>query len=201
MLSYPRRQQLRRLRRAALTAVGALFIAVLALVALVGGLAGAAVLLLPVAAALAAATRHSLRLAARNRIGAESEIRVRRTLNRLRADGWRIIHGIDWPGHGDIDHVAVAPSGLGFAIETKTRAFDTQHLERTRATAGWLARRRRRWCLGGALPVLCVVRFSRLEYARQGVLVVSLDRLLVSLRGAVQAHATTSRASAGSRPR
>jgi hypothetical protein len=146
---------------------------------------------LPVAATLAAATRHSLRLAARNRIGAESEISVRHTLNRLRPDGWRIIHGAYWPGRGDVDHVAVAPSGLGFAIETKTRAFNIQHLERTRATAGWLARRRRRWCPGGALPVLCVVRSSGLEYVQRGVLVVSVDRLLSSLLDAVQARATT----------
>jgi hypothetical protein len=189
VLSYPRRQQLHRLLRAALTATGALASVLLALVATADGLAAAATLLLLFAVGLAAASCHSLHLAARNRIGAESEIRVRHTLNRLRADGWRIIHGIDWAGHGDIDHVAVAPSGFGFAIETKTRAFDMQHLARTRATAGWLARRRRRWCPGGALPVLCVVCASRLEYVQRGVLVVSLDRLLSSLLSAVQAEA------------
>ena len=33
-------------------------------------------------------------------------------------------------GRGDIDSVAIAPTGVGFAIETKTRTYDERHLGR-----------------------------------------------------------------------
>lgn len=48
--------------------------------------------------------------------------------------------------------------------------------------AMWLHRRRRRWCRGGAFPVLCVVRARGVERVEGGVLIVSLDRLAPALR-------------------
>jgi hypothetical protein len=80
--------------------------------------------------------------------------------------------------------VAIAPTGTAFAIETKTRAFDAHHLAGEREMAAWLCRRRRRWCRRGALPVLCVVRARGVERVEDGVLVVSVDRLVASLRAA-----------------
>jgi hypothetical protein len=74
--------------------------------------------------------------------------------------------------------VVVAPSGLGFAIETKTRAYGERHLCRVREQAGWLARRRR---TRGALAVICIVRASGVERCESGVLVVSIDRLVGAL--------------------
>ena len=47
---------------------------------------------------------------------------------------------------GDIDSVAIAPTGIAFAIETKTRTFHAHHLANTREMAAWLYRYRRRWC-------------------------------------------------------
>ena len=41
-------------------------------------------------------------------------------------------HSVLWPGGGDIDSVAVAPSGVVFAIETKTMAYEERHLRRVR---------------------------------------------------------------------
>ena len=38
--------------------------------------------------------------------------------------------------------------------------------------------RRRRWCRGGAFPVLCVVRAWGVERYERGVLVVSIDGLV-----------------------
>lgn len=74
--------------------------------------------------------------------------------------------------------MVVARSGRSFAIETKTRTYDERHLRRVRDQAAWLGRRRRRY---GALPVLCIVRAAGVEHYEHGVLVVSIDRLVVVL--------------------
>ena len=93
-------------------------------------------------------------------------------------------HSLRWRGRGDIDSVAIAPTGIAFVIETKARRYMPEHLARTREMSAWLRTRRRRWCRGGALPVLCVVRARRLERIEDHVLVVSLDRLDAALRTA-----------------
>ena len=134
--------------------------------------------------ALGAYAHHWARLAGRSRVGARSEEQVQRALAPLAAEGWRLRHSLRWQGRGDIDSVAIAPTGIAFAIETKTRTFDDQHLARVREMALWLRARRRRWCPAGALPVLCVVHASRLERVEADVLIVSPDRLLPALRRA-----------------
>jgi hypothetical protein len=80
--------------------------------------------------------------------------------------------------------VAIAPTEVAFAIETKTRTFDGQHVARVQAMANWLQDRRRRWCPHGALAVLCVVHARRLERVEAGVLIMSLDQLVEALRTA-----------------
>jgi hypothetical protein len=142
----------------------------------------ASVLLLT-AAALGLYARHWVRLAGRSRVGARSEDQVRRALAALEAEGWRLRHSIRWPGGGDIDHVAIAPTGVAFAIETKTRTYHPNHLAKINEQAAWLSRHRRRWCPHGALPVLCVTR-GRVEQTQHDVLVVSVDRLASVLRSA-----------------
>jgi hypothetical protein len=69
-------------------------------------------------------------------------------------------------------------------IETKTKRFEHNHLAAAREMAVWLYRRRRRWCRRGALPVLCVVRARAVELIEDGVLIVSLERLVGALRTA-----------------
>jgi hypothetical protein len=81
---------------------------------------------------------------------------------------------------GDIDSVAIADRDR--VRETKTRTFDARHLSGVREMAAWLHRRRRRWCRRGALAVLCVVRARGVERVEDGVLIVSLDRLVAALR-------------------
>ena len=103
---------------------------------------------------------------------------MRRALSGLEAEGWRLRHSLLYRGGGDIDSVAIAPTGLAFAIETKTRTFDARHLANTRDTAAWLCRHRRRWCRAGSLGVLCVVGARSLERVEDDVLIVSLERLL-----------------------
>ena len=182
-LSYPRRQQLRRLGRAAAIAAGALAATVGAVAAALAGLAAIAVGLLLVAAALAVRARHWRRLAVRSGVGARSEADVQRALAALEREGWRLRHSLAWH-RGDIDHVAIAPTGVAFAIETKTRRYEPRHLQTVRDQAAWFQRRRRRWCPRGAFPVLCVTRARGLQAGELDVLVVSLDHLLPALRAA-----------------
>ena len=143
-----------------------------------------AISLLLVAIALGASARNWARLAGRSRVGARSEEQVQRALAPLAAEGWRLRHSLLWQGRGDIDSVAIAPTGIAFAIETKTRTFNDQHVARVEEIVDWLRARRRRWCPEGALAVLCVVHARRLERVEAGVLVVSLDRLVGALRTA-----------------
>jgi Nuclease-related domain len=75
---------------------------------------------------------------------------VQRALATLEAEGWRLRHSLRWRGSGDIDSVAIAPSGIAGAIETKTRTHDGRHLARVREQAGWLSRPRRRCSRNGA---------------------------------------------------
>jgi hypothetical protein len=180
--NFPRRQQARRLRGAGARCAAAITAGVLAVTAADTRATALAGLLLVLMVALAVDARRWTRLAARSRVGARSEDAVRRTLGGLEAEGWRLRHSLAWGGRGDIDSLAIAPTGAAFAIETKTRTFDERHLAHARDTAVWLRRRRRRWCRRGAVPVLCVVRARGLEAVEDGVLVVSHDRLVSALR-------------------
>ena len=123
-----------------------------------------------------------LSLARRSRVGARSEDEVQRALAPLEAQGWRLRHSLPWQGQGDIDSVAIAPTGIAVAIETKTRTYDQRHLARVREQVAWLSRRRRRWARNGALGVMCLVRARGVERVEHDVLVVSIDRLAHALR-------------------
>jgi hypothetical protein len=139
-----------------------------------------------VASGLALASRRDLRLAERNRVGAESEAAVRQALEALASDGWQLRHAVDWPSGGDLDHVVRAASGMGFVIETKTLRYSTAHLERTARAARWLARRRWRYPRG-VVAIVCVTRLRGIERLEAGVVVVSLDHLVPALRRAAAA--------------
>jgi Nuclease-related domain len=181
--SYPRRQQAYRLKRAAGPAAGAVATAVAGVLAGLAGSAALAGMLLLAASALGLCARHWVRLAARSRVGARSEDQVRHALATLEREGWRLRHSIAWHHGGDIDHVAIAPTGVAFAIETKTRTYQPSHLATVNEQAVWLHQHRQRWCPHGAFPVLCVTR-GRTEQIQHDVLVVSVDRLVGALRTA-----------------
>jgi hypothetical protein len=186
-MSHPRQQQVRCLIRGCGYAAGAVGLLLLAGAAAERGAGLAAITMVVIAGGLIWAARHSLRLADRSRVGAQSERVERLALKQLGRRGWRVRHGVGWPGGGDVDHLVSAPGGLGVAIETKTRSFSQEHLERTVATARWAARRRRSY-RRGVVPVLCVVRARGLEQFHGEVLVVSLDRLPAALRGLADRH-------------
>jgi hypothetical protein len=182
MISYPRRQRRRRLRRAAAHGARAVTALAAAVAAAGAGDARLAFALMLLSGASALASRRALRLAARSRVGAESEALVRRALAPLEREGWRVRHAVDWPGRGDVDHVAFAPSGASFVIETKTLRYTTRDLARVAEAARMLARPPRRRHPDGFRAVICLARVRRLErVAPNDVLVVSLDRLVRAL--------------------
>lgn len=51
------------------------------------------------------------------RVGAKGEAAVGRRLNRL-GGSWRVLHGVDLGGYGDVDHLVIGPAGV-FTINTK----------------------------------------------------------------------------------
>ena len=180
--TYPSRQRYRRLGRAAVAAAGCCALVLAAVVLVNAGAVelGAGSLIAALVAGLC--SRRQLSMARRSAIGAQSEQEVRRALRPLVAEGWRVRHSLTWPGRGDIDSVAISPTGIAVAIETKTRTYDEHHLARVRDQAAWLARRRRRWARTGALGILCVVRARGVERVEQDVLVVSIEGLAPVLR-------------------
>jgi hypothetical protein len=195
MVSHPRILQYRRLIRCAAFAAAAAVTAVAALGTLSEGFAVVGIVLLAAAASFTAASHKALLLARRGRVGADAEDAVRRALAVLVREGWTVEHGVEWRGRGDIDHLVCSPSGLGFAIETKTRSFNERQLDRTLHTARWAAARRRRYPRG-VIPVLCVVRSRGLQHNYGKVLVVSLDRILPALRRTAAEASMASRAPA-----
>lgn len=180
--SFPRRQQLRRLRRAAGWVVATVALAAGATAAAVTGQLVLALLLVAAAFGCVKRSWTWIRLAGRSRIGARSEDEVQRALAKLEREGWQMRHSLRWAGRGDIDHLAIAPTGIGFVIETKTARFGPEHVGRTVEMAEWMRTRRRSWCPSGVQPVLCVVRARQVQQTHAGVLVVSLDHLNVALR-------------------
>jgi hypothetical protein len=182
VLNYPRRQQYHRLVHAGEAALGSIVAALLGLVILSAGAAALAGLLLLAAVGLGLHARHWFSLAGRSRVGARSEEEVQRALAPLRAEGWQLRHSLRWQGRGDIDSVAIAPTGVAVVIETKTRTYERRHLALVHDQAAWLARCRRRRARRGALGVMCLVRARGVERVEHDVLVVSVDRLIHVLR-------------------
>ena len=112
----------------------------LALAAIGVGAISAAGVLLVLALGSGLYARHWISLAGRSRVGARSEDEVRRALEHLQAEGWRLRHSLPWRGRGDIDSLAIAPTRVAFAIETKTMSYDDRHLARVQEQAAWLSR-------------------------------------------------------------
>jgi Holliday junction resolvase-like predicted endonuclease len=183
-MSFPRRQRYNRLWRGVCSAGLAVVLVIVGFLVASAGAASAGVLLVLVAAGVGLYARYWFSLARRSRVGARSERLVRRELAALQREGWRVRHSRRWPRGGDIDSVAIAPTGLAVAIETKTRVYEARHLDRVRAQAEWLERRRGRWTRRRGLAVLCVVRERGVEDLKRGVLIVSIDRLNQALQAA-----------------
>src|SRR5436305_9418924 len=121
----------------------------LALAVASAGAVSAAGVLLVLALGLGLYAHHWLSLANRSGVGARSEDDVRCALAPLEAEGWRLRHALPWRGPGDIDSLAIAPSGVALVIERQTRTYNAGHLGRVLERAAWLYRRHRRWWRNG----------------------------------------------------
>ena len=117
-VNYARRQQYRRLSRAGAGAAAGGVAVVVAIVLVSAGAASLGCFAVLVALGLGLYSRHWLSLAHRSGVGARSEDEVQRALAPLQAEGWRLRHSLAWQGRGDIDSVAIAPTGIAVAIET-----------------------------------------------------------------------------------
>ena len=118
-MNYARLQQYRRLSRAGWLGLASGAMALLGLFLVSGGAAPLGGLILLAALVLGLRVRHWLSLAGRSQVGARSEDEVRRTLAPLLREGWRLRHALRWPGRGDIDSVAIAPTGMAFAMRRR----------------------------------------------------------------------------------
>jgi hypothetical protein len=198
VMNYARRQQYRRLSHAArAAAVSGVALSLALVLASASALSLAAVSLIA-AAGFAFAARHWLALAGRSRVGARSEDEVHRQLGALERDGWRMRHSLSWQGSGDIDSVAIAPSRIAFAVETRpgattsatTLVCGTSRHGCGAADDGGAGGVR---CRRGAVPVLCVVRARGLVRWEHGVLVVSPEWLVPTLQHAADVRAASLR--------
>jgi hypothetical protein len=109
--------------------------------------------------------------------GADNERRVGKALERLRADGWLVVH--DLPrDYGNIDHIACGRNGI-YTIETKSRRYDERKdLNQAWGHARWLSRR-----LGIPVsPLLCIVERDLKPHTRRGVHILPLTDLSSDLQ-------------------
>ena len=120
--SFPRRQQYRRLRRAALSGAAGVTTGLLAVIAGSTGAIPVASVLVLIMVVLMIDARRWARLAGRSRVGARSEEEVQRALAALEAEGWRLRHSLPWRAVATSTAWRSRPTGVAFAIETKCAA-------------------------------------------------------------------------------
>ncbi len=121
---------------------------------------------------LSLAAWRSWRLAGRFRAGAASERAVADRLRPLELEGWLVLHDLEKPRRGNVDHVAAGPGGA-FTIETKTARYTAADLEQAFGHARWAERRLRL----PVTPVLCLARRREPPSVSRGVVVVGAREL------------------------
>src|ERR671933_917984 len=85
--------------------------------------------------------------------GAHAESIVGYVLEKLRKLGFEVVHDIQQPGEGNVDHLVSGPSGV-FMIETKRWEYDAWHLRKAKRQAAKLAAELGVW----VTPVICLAR-------------------------------------------
>jgi hypothetical protein len=109
--------------------------------------------------------------------GTHAEVAVGETLERLRGEGWIVMHDIERPGEANLDHVVSGSNGV-YLIETKAHAYEDWHLRRAMQQALWLHGE-----LGAFVtPVICLDARRRRPFKKRGVWVVPHQQLLEWLR-------------------
>ena len=152
-----------------------LLLAALALLAAWGDIAatGALELLLAIAClALCLGAWGSWQVAGRYSVGAASERAVAKRLRLLERSGWFVLHDLERPRAGNVDHLAAGPGGA-FTIETKTIRYSEADLRQAFDHARWAEARLRL----PVTPVLCLARRRDPPYEDHGVVVCGATEL------------------------
>ncbi len=150
-------------------------LAALALLAAWGAVeaTGALELLLAIAClALCLGAWGSWQVAGRYSVGAASERFVAKRLRLLERSGWFVLHDLERPRAGNVDHLAAGPGGA-FTIETKTVRYTEADLRQAFGHARWAEARLRM----PVTPVMCLVRRPDPPYEDRGVVVCGATEL------------------------
>jgi hypothetical protein len=104
--------------------------------------------------------------------GARSEEAVGELLEPLVDEGYVVVHDVEQPREGNVDHVVCGPTGA-FLVETKHRWYEERALTKAKRQAAKLHDVLGVW----VTPVLCVHRRRRRPFRDSGVWVMSADHL------------------------
>ncbi len=121
---------------------------------------------------LCLASARSWQIAGRHSVGAAGERAVARAVRPLERAGWLVVHDLEKPGGGNVDHLAAGPGGA-FTIETKTVRYTEADLDQAFGHARWAERRLRL----PVVPVLCLARRRDRPYEDRGVVVCGARHL------------------------
>ena len=110
--------------------------------------------------------------------GARAERDVGEILNALREECWVVMHDIEQPGEGNIDHIASGPTGV-YLVETKRRRYLDPDLTKAKRQAAKLHDE-----IGGVFvtPVICLHSRAGKPFKTHGVWIVPRQELLGWLR-------------------
>ncbi len=112
-------------------------------------------------------------LAERYRKGSVAEQAVGDALDGLRRDGFFMLHDVDDPQGGNIDHIVSGPTGV-YLIETKFSYFRDRDLGKVMQQACRLHDELGVW----VTPVICLGRRDRKPWLQKKVAVVPLQHLI-----------------------
>jgi hypothetical protein len=149
------------------------------------------VLIIVLAVALGRRANCELDDASRWLWGARAETSVGEELNRLRGDGYVVLHDIEQRGEGNIDHVVSGPTGV-FLVETKLRRYDETHLVKVKRQALRLHTELATWIT----PVICLHTRTGRAFRTEGVWIVPQPALLEWIRAERNAVADAERLAA-----
>jgi hypothetical protein len=116
-------------------------------------------------------------LAARWRRGWKAEKSIGEELNRLRSEGFIVMHDVEQAGEGNIDHIVSGPTGV-FMIETKARRYEDAHLRKSRRQAAKLHDELGTW----VTPVICIADRKGKPFRHDRVWVVPRVQILDWIR-------------------
>jgi hypothetical protein len=128
-------------------------------------------------ALLKAIGERKLELAVRWRRGWAAETSVGDELNRLRRDGFIVMHDVPQRGEGNIDHIVSGPTGA-YLIETKTRGYQADQLVKARRQAAKLQVELGTW----VTPVICLDERDSEPFRHERVWIVPRQHVLQWLR-------------------